>query len=180
MISLITEDKLASLLTCLAQVRDVPGFAAECGVYHGATLRAIAVECPHRTVIGFDTFSGLPGSAWSPDEVHRVGDFSDVDLDEVLHNVADLVNIRLVPGVFPASAAACGAMRFAFVHVDVDFHKSTKAAIDWFLPRMNAGGVMVFDDYGWEMCPGVKRAIDEAGLLVEATANFQVAHRVGQ
>jgi hypothetical protein len=43
---------------------------------------------------------------------------------------------------------------------------------------MEIGGVIVFDDYEWKHCPGVKLAIDEFGLDVEQTVPHQAAHLV--
>ncbi len=43
----------------------------------------------------------------------------------------------------------------------------------FFWPRINPGGILVFDDWEWERCPGVRRAIDEAGLKVSVSARYQ-------
>ena len=52
--------------------------------------------------------------------------------------------------------------QFCFVYVDPDTYVTVKDAIAFFWPRMVYGGKMFFDDYGWEPCAGVKRAVDEA------------------
>jgi len=51
--------------------------------------------------------------------------------------------------------------RFAFVHIDVDLHQPTKDSVDFFYPRLAAGGVLLCDDYGSTWCPGATRACDE-------------------
>jgi len=53
------------------------------------------------------------------------------------------------------------AERFCFVHVDADIYRSVLDACAFFWPRLSPGGVLVFDDYGFESCPGAKRAVDE-------------------
>jgi hypothetical protein len=40
-------------------------------------------------------------------------------------------------------------------------YQPTFASVSFFYPRMNSGGLMLFDDYGFATCPGARRAIDE-------------------
>jgi len=47
------------------------------------------------------------------------------------------------------------------VHIDVDLYEPTRAAFEFFHPRMAPGGVMVCDDYGFASCPGARKAVDE-------------------
>lgn len=166
-------DKERVILSELRGVLGVRGAIAECGVYCGSTLRQMALAAPDKTVYGFDTFEGLPEEMWGSDEPHKVGDFSDCSLRSVSADLADLPNIRLVKGIFPQSAAGMNA-KFSFVHLDFDFYESTRASLEWLLPRMSDGGKIVFDDYEWDHCPGVKRAIDEFGLAVKKTVPYQV------
>ena len=83
-----------------------------------------------------------------------------------------------MPGIFPQTCGQLSDRSFAFVYLDFDFYLSTRDALAWFLPRMEIGGVIVFDDYEWKHCPGVKLAIDEFGLDVEQTVPHQAAHLV--
>jgi hypothetical protein len=176
-VSTTTNGKRQSLVHLAREVSDVIGDGAECGVFQGGCLRAIAEVLPYKRVYGFDTFCGLPQEAWSAGELHNVGDFSNSSLDLVQEYVGDLANVWLRPGLFPESAAGLENSRFAFVYVDFDFYLSTLAAIEWFRVRMSAGGVMVFDDYNWPYCPGVKRAIEEYGLVVHEPIPYQAVVR---
>lgn len=174
---ILSADREASLLHWLRHVEYVPGAIVECGVYCGSTLRMLAKATPHRRMYGFDTFKGLPAAMWSTGEVHEPGDFADTSFDAVAAALADCPNVQLVQGEFPTSARGLEEDRFAFVHLDFDFYESTRAALGWLLPRMSPGGVIVFDDYEWYRCPGVKRAIDELGLSVERTVSYQAVWR---
>lgn len=174
MSSILGREKEASIRTILRSTSaDVVGSAAECGVYRGGCLRLIAKELPGRAVYGFDTFSGLPADMWSQGEPHSIGDFADCSYEAVASSVADLDTVKLVRGNFPASASRLGGEKFAFVHLDFDFYESTRAALEWLLPRMSPGGAIVFDDYEWKHCPGVRRAIDEFCLDVRVTVPHQ-------
>ena len=51
--------------------------------------------------------------------------------------------------------------RFSFLHIDVDLYEPTRDSIAFFYPRMNVGGVIICDDYGFATCPGATKAIDE-------------------
>ncbi len=171
--SLIKGPKLDRLLAEL--MRAPTGVVVEMGVHQGGTLAAMALAAPDRRLIGFDTFEGLPVEAWREGELHKVGDFSDTSLEAVRRAVDGLPNVELVPGLFPASADGIEAS-VALAHVDFDFYESTRAAIEWLLSRMVPGGVIVFDDYEWKYCPGVKRAIEEAGLRAESS-HYQAIYR---
>jgi hypothetical protein len=176
-VSTTTNGKRTSLLYLAQEITGVVGDAAECGVFQGGCLRAIAEALPYKRVYGFDTFCGLPQEAWTPDELHNVGDFSDSSLELVQKHVADLANVWLRPGLFPESAVGLEDSRFAFVYIDFDFYLSTLAAIEWFRFRMSPGGVMVLDDYNWPHCPGVRRAIEEHGLVVYEPIRYQAVAR---
>jgi hypothetical protein len=51
--------------------------------------------------------------------------------------------------------------RFSFAHVDANIYEGTRDACAFVIPRMNAGGVVVFDDYNGLMDLGARLAIDE-------------------
>ena len=48
---------------------------------------------------------------------------------------------------------------WAFVHLDVTLYEPTLAALEYFYPRLNTGGVIICD--GSIFCPGAKKAWDE-------------------
>jgi hypothetical protein len=61
-----------------------------------------------------------------------------------------------IPERFPEVADR----RFAFVHIDVDLEQPTRDSIEFFYPRMNKGGIILCDDYGFTTCPGATSTID--------------------
>jgi len=48
-----------------------------------------------------------------------------------------------------------------FVHIDVDLYQPTLAALEYFYPRLAAGGIIVCDDYGSLSFPGAYKAVEE-------------------
>jgi O-methyltransferase len=172
MSTLITEDRLKSIVSLLKKAPHT-GAIAEVGVYKGGSLKVIAQAVPNRPVLGFDTFEGLPKEQWTEGELHKPGDFSDVTLESVYQFVKDTPNIILIKGLFPASGDAFKHMQFAFVHIDTDFYEGVKQSLEWVWPRLVVGGIVVFDDYEWSNCPGVKRALEEFGQPVRKGANYQ-------
>lgn len=168
--TLITQDRLDGIIrnASLAPA----GLFAECGVYKGGSLKALAEAFPEQKIIGFDTFEGLPKEQWTESEHHKPGEFNDTSIEEVVKFV-NSPNVKLAKGLFPQSAEPYKDEWYSFVHIDFDFYEGVKAAIEFFRPRMLSGGIMVFDDFMWPNCPGVVLAILDTGLMVTSSANYQ-------
>ena len=153
--TLLLPGKLACLGHLVRSVEHLRGDMAELGVYCGGTAKLFALLAPERCLHLYDTFEGIPEDDQEP-AGHKKGEFA-ADLEDV-QNYLSGENVVFHPGTFPDTAVNG---QFAFVHVDADTYQSTKAAIEWFWPRMTPGGILAFDDYDGENCPGVKRAIEE-------------------
>jgi hypothetical protein len=172
-------DKRLPLARAALSVAHLPGDAAELGVYRGGASAIIAAALPGKTVHLFDTFEGLP----EDDEEgagHRKGDFA-CGVEEVRRFLAGY-NVLFHPGRFPSTTGPLGeGNRFCFVHLDADTFQSTADGIRYFWPRLTPGGILMFDDYGWPHCPGVKRAIDELlpGVTLSLGANHAWAMKNG-
>lgn len=162
--------KSAGLLRLLASVSHLEGCIAELGVFQGGTLKALAEACPQKTCYGFDTFEGQPKDSWRPIDFHKPGEFGDTSYSAV--SAAMPSNVILLRGVFPLTASQVTA-KFCFAHVDFDLEKSTEDAIAWLRPRMVPGGIVAFDDWHWQNCLGVDRAIALAALPVVQSAPNQ-------
>ncbi len=141
------------------QVASLRGEAAEVGVYKGGTAKILAQSMPGRIVHLFDTFEGMPET--TEFDMHLRGDFADTSLESV-NEYLQGYNVHFWPGLFPDSARLLpDDTEFVLVHVDVDLYTSTKAACEFFWPRLVEGGIMVFDDYNGPRCPGANKAVDE-------------------
>jgi len=159
--TLVDRQRLYMLYQLVNQTRRLPGAVAEVGVYRGGTARFLArMLAGARPLFLFDTFQGMPETHPTHDFVKR-GDFADTSLEKVRAYVGESDGVRFFPGLFPDSAGPVGDQTFSLVHVDVDIYASVLSCCEFFFPRLNPGGVMVFDDYGLITCAGAKIALDE-------------------
>lgn len=144
----------------------IPGNVAEVGVWRGGTTKLLSrvFVGTQKVVHAFDTFEGMP----PPDPVKDLyGDRvlpeggMKADYATTMAYLSDCDNVKLHKGVFPQTAKPIAAQVFCFVHVDCDIYPSIRDCCQFFYPRLNRGGVIVFDDYGYYCCPGAKGAVDE-------------------
>lgn len=156
--SLLHPAKAQMLHDFIRQAASLEGSAAEVGVYKGGSAGMIATLLKHKTVHLFDSFEGMPEPG-EKDCLNK-GDFSDVTGKIVQHALREHANIEWHIGWFPDTAEGIDD-RFCFVHIDCDFYEPVKACCEFFYQRMVAGGIMFFDDYGFEGTPGAKDAVDE-------------------
>jgi O-methyltransferase len=63
--------------------------------------------------------------------------------------------------------------RLALLRLDTDWYESTKQELEHLYPRLEAGGVLIIDDYGhWD---GARRAVDE---YLEKTGQQLLLNRI--
>jgi O-methyltransferase len=132
----------------------------ELGVYKGGSALVIAeaMKDSGKTLHLFDTFEGLKGADPKHDQ-HTDGEFS-ASMEEVRAILPLEPTIELHRGTLPNSLGSF-FKEVAFVHFDLDLYAPTLSALFSMYPRMERGGVMVFDDYTMPDCLGVKKAINE-------------------
>ena len=160
--TLLSDDRLQVLHQFACAARPLAGAVAEVGVHRGgsALLLAEVFAGTGKALRLFDTFTGIPEQAEAID-LHRAGDFADTSLAAVRQLLAGYPRVRFHPGLFPATATGPSAgARYCFVHVDADLYRSVADCCAFFHPRLVPGGMIVFDDYGFPSCPGVRQAVD--------------------
>ena len=142
------------------QSADLVGGTAECGVYRGSSSWLICNNSGGKAHYCFDSFEGLS----EPDQCD--GEYwakADLNSPESVANdrLADFSNVYILAGWIPTRFDDVESNEFSFVHIDVDLYAPTKASLEFFYPRLVDGGIIVMDDYGFETCPGARRAADE-------------------
>ena len=164
-LGMLNSDRKWMVYQLLRLVANVPGDTAECGVYRGATSYLIC--CANNQSRGgakthhlFDSFEGLsePGPA---DGAHWTKGDLRCEMEMVQQALSHFDNLEFHPGWIPERFPDVADRKFSFVHIDVDLAAPTLASMAFFYPRMQAGGIIVCDDYGISTCAGATRAIDE-------------------
>lgn len=187
------------IFTLLEKTLLISGDWAECGVYFGGTVIATGLWSKARGVDvkiwGFDSFEGLPETSELDKKVltedastwgHQKGGYRGHSYDRLskkIHRLKLDTIIQLVPGYFENSLMKAKDNRFSFVHLDCDLYTSYKTCLEFFYPRMNSGGIILFDEYNDPPWPGCNKAIDEFMLnkpekLHSITMNNQIKYYI--
>lgn len=140
--SIVPPDVLHQMIGLAVDV-PIEGNFVEIGVYQGGTawhLLQIA-KSQHRTLHLFDTFTGIPH--FGPNDRHRPGDFSDVNLDAIRESLRGAV---FHVGTFPETMTL-DVGPVAFVHLDCDQEKSVMDGCVQMWPHVIPDGIIYCDDY---------------------------------
>jgi hypothetical protein len=173
--TLLRHDRLYVLWQAAANLRSVPGAAAEIGSYRGGSAFFIAsafmqhagAEVP---VHVFDTFEGHPADAITEhDPYHRPGQFQTTAYEDVRALLSPFAQLRIHRGDVRLTLPGLEESAYRLVHIDTDLYEPTRACLDYFGARMSRDGVIVVDDYGSKKCPGVPKAVAE---FMERTNEF--------
>lgn len=165
--TLVDWDRMWIVRWGFLQTTNLTGEIWELGVYRGGSALFLKrlIETldmgPERPALRlFDSFEGLSSPAAGVD-LHEKGDFGDTSLDEVKRLVGEDAHIDYRIGWVPSTFKGLEKSRIRFAHIDLDLHDPIYASCEFVYPRLEAGGVIVFDDYGFDSCPGARKAIDD-------------------
>ena len=155
-------DRKYFLKNLLKLAAGVPGDTAECGVYEGASSYLICqfFQGIQKTHFVFDSFEGLSEPAQIDGNHWTERQFS-VEEQRVQENLAEFDAVQIHKAWIPDAFDRVEDRSFCFVHIDVDLYQPTKDSIQFFYPRTAAGGIILCDDYGFDGCPGARKAVDE-------------------
>ena len=149
------------------QAKNIDGAILEVGVWRGGTglLMAEANKYSNKKIYLADTFNGVV-KAGTKDTSYKGGEHNDTSLDLVSDLISNLClnNIDLLEGIFPEDTSHLVTENIAMLHCDVDVYNSAKDVVEWCLPRMSKGSLIVFDDYGFFGCEGITSYCNELKL----------------
>jgi hypothetical protein len=151
-------DRKWMLKETLKLLRNVPGDTAECGTWRGGSSWLVC-QGLGRTHHAFDSFEGLSAPEARDGAHFQKGDLA-VPEEEFRSRMKGIKDLRVYKGWIPARFPEVADRTFCLVHVDVDLYQPTRDAIEFFYPRINPGGILLLDDYGFSICPGVREAAD--------------------
>jgi len=165
-ITLLDESRYVFLLTVVERCLRHKGALAECGVYKGGSalgISAVVLEkdaC--RPIHLFDTFDGVFRRFKSRNRFDYLHNFDDYSSEEVSARFSSLCNIQFHRGSIPITLAEVKDKTFSFVHLDLNYYAPTKSALEFFYNHLSDEGIILLDDYGFEMYRDhIKRAVDE-------------------
>jgi len=151
----------------LGQTVHLAGDVLEVGTWRGGTGGLLARRA---SLLGLDlqvflcdTFTGVIKSG-ELDRSYGDGEHADtsVPVVEALLARLDVANVTILRGIFPEDTADRIADRgFRLCHIDVDVYRSGKDVLEWVWPRLAAGGIVVFDDFGFPSTTGIAALVHE-------------------
>jgi len=173
---------MLSRIELFKMVMDVPGAIVECGVFKGNSLMlylqlSLLLEpyAINRNIFGFDTFGGFR----SIDEKADPADidetmFSDTSYDvlkqsillnDLIRPVNRIERCEIIKGdvceTVPKFVAERPELCVAMLILDTDLYRSTKVALESFLPCMPKGAIVVLDEVAYRHFPGETQALKE-------------------
>ena len=179
-------ERLWSLLNAVRYVIDegLPGDFAECGVWRGGSVMAMAKQLSalgvnDRRIWLYDTFAGMTAPTAADVEAGtgvtaetmlagtEVGDGNNVwcvaGLSDVKANVRStgypFDQFTFVEGDVAVTLKQSVPESISLLRLDTDWYESTKLGLEILYPRLVVGGVCILDDYGhWQ---GARTAVDE-------------------
>ena len=171
------------------KIKTIPGVIVDLGVYRGASTftwaKLCEIFCPtdaRKVVYGFDTFKGFPalsredGPVDPENDVQKGGYFGGECVEDYLHLAQTAMNhdrhlghinrIELIKGdvvrTIPQFIADKGnGFRIALLNLDLDLYEPSKIALEYFVPRMVRGGIIILDEYAVDTFGGESKAVDE-------------------
>lgn len=172
----------------------IKGSIVECGVFKGQSIFSFAhfssIYEPsnhHREVIGFDTFEGFPGYDEKDQYDSNLGNFnpgfdsfSELEAGSQAfqsnHYLESKRKIKLIKGdaqqTIPEFIANNRHFICSMLYIDFDLYAGTKVALEYFLPRMPKGALLVFDEIHNPFWPGETEALEE----VLGIRNVKIQH----
>lgn len=144
----------------LEQVIALPkGDYAECGVYWGGSAEQILAKKAKGTVLYLlDSFEGLPDPGAEDNAILSKGKYS-ATYEDVRARFKGKRGVKVLKGLFSETLSEIPKTKFRFIHLDCDLYQSYKECLEFFLPRMVSGGVILLDDYYYHQ--GAKKAVEE-------------------
>jgi predicted O-methyltransferase YrrM len=172
-----SQDRKYILREMVRYTEAIPGDIAECGCFEGASAYFMALERQNIEIHLFDSFEGL--SEVSEKDIttkNSVRNWKQGDLktteEKLKANLKEFDNIVVHKGWIPEKFPDVAEKSFCFVHIDVDLFEPTLASLQFFYPKISAGGVLLLDDFGFTTCPG---AYDAAMEYMESL-NQKIIH----
>ena len=143
-----------------AQALNVEGHFVECGCGEGYHVDLVAryhnLGKTDRRFYAYDLFDLDPLPDYLVPDGTAKPDFDYTQARLAAHTPY----VELVRGVIPDCLQDIGPERIAYLHLDMNSCSAESEALDILFPRMSQGGIVIFDDYGWQAYHNQSRSHD--------------------
>ncbi len=165
--TLVDKLRCYELWQLVKETAKLDGALIEVGAWRGGSGALIAKQaklCGIKDIVYLcDTFTGVV-KAGERDSNYKGGEHADTskqDVEEVLGKLM-LDNTLILVGIFPEETSKFITDNiFRFCHIDVDVYQSAKDSLECVWPKLVTGGIVVFDDYGFQFSDGVTQFVNE-------------------
>ena len=144
--------------------KKLEGNLAELGVYKGKFARYLNQYFPDRLLYLFDTFEGFDKRDISSERQNNFSlgdqDFSDTSVEAVLKRMPFPEKCKPVKGFFPESAQGVQD-QFVLVSLDTDLYEPIYNGLNFFYPRLVAGGYIFIHDFNNDAYKGTREAVEK-------------------
>jgi hypothetical protein len=152
----------------------------ECGVGDGfsALYTLVEIQAKEKNLSDpkmhlFDSWGPMKKQNLLESELDSVDRYSELNLNETknnLKNYSKLIEYHKgdIPEIFKNIQFPNSIV---YMHIDLNSTKPTIHSLEYFYPKLVSGGVILFDDYGWNNHKDTKHAVDiffknKSGILL--------------
>lgn len=112
----------------------------------------------------YDSWNPMKKDDLLENEYTNIDRYSDLEFDNTKENLKkfekNLIFHRgYIPDVFNMEPES--PLSIIYMHIDLNSKIPTIASLEYFFPKLLSGGIILFDDYGWDNHKSTKNAIDE-------------------
>lgn len=152
---------------------NVPGDFVECGVFKGdmswVITQMVDLKSAQKQFYLYDTFAGFSekysSTADFPENPNFLSfahqHYTEPGLyDNVCKRFANQPEVHVMRGVVPDILLEKVPEQIAYLHIDLNSPAAEIGALEILFPRLSAGAILIFDDYGWKQFHRQKEAED--------------------
>lgn len=136
------------------KVRTLDGDFVDCGVAYGILPKTVC-EYVDFSTLEKTYFLIDPWGLGSKNSIYTQDIY-----DQVQVRFAGYPNVKLIRGLVPDALSLVDTQKVAYLGIDMNGSEPERAALEHFYPKMVRGGVIYFDDYGWNF-PDLRATVDE-------------------
>lgn len=155
--TMLSYDRAQSLASIAKKVAHLDGEFWDVGCNGGGSAAIMKEAVPTSNIRLFDSFEGLPECTQEDGDYGRekvVGEFK-IPYQDFLRRLGSIH-----PGWVPETFKGLEESKISLAHVDLDYYKGTKEALQFILPRIVPSGCVIVDDYDSNWV-GVQLAVKE-------------------